>query len=219
MRVMNKKSGLIVGVLAIVVFIAGWVVLQGNTGTETAHAADKEKTTESSPRVRKIQDAPPFSVPSRKEELEMFPCSECHEDEPINRRERKLEEEHEDMVLDHGGGRFWCITCHGSEKKDTFLSMNNTPIDFDQAYLLCGQCHYDRQKDWFFGAHGKRLTSWQGEREILSCTACHDAHSPSIKPFEPSPPPKVRSGLTLKVWDPKKHLPKWKTKTQGGEAH
>ena len=30
---------------------------------------------------------------------------------------------------------------------------------------------------------------------ILNCTQCHDAHSPSIKPFEPSPPPKVRAGL------------------------
>jgi hypothetical protein len=36
---------------------------------------------------------------------------------------------------------------------------------------------------------------WTGERTILSCTECHNAHSPSIKPFEPSPPPKVRPGL------------------------
>jgi hypothetical protein len=40
-----------------------------------------------------------------------------------------------------------------------------------------------------------QIGRWAGERMILNCTECHDAHSPSIKPFEPSPPPKVRTGL------------------------
>jgi len=167
----------------------------------------------------KLADAPPFEVPPRVDELEFYPCSDCHEEEPINRRERKLTEEHTDLVLDHGGGRFWCITCHGSKDKNVFLSFKNEPIDFNEAYLLCGQCHYDRQKDWYFGAHGKRLDTWNGERTILSCTACHDPHSPTIKPFEPEPPPKTRKGLPLIQWTNETHLPNWKKKIQGGEAH
>ena len=69
------------------------------------------------------------------------------------------------------------------------------PVSFDQAYLVCGQCHFNRQKDWFYGGHGKRLHNWQGERVIYNCTFCHDPHDPTLKPRAPGPPPPVRAGL------------------------
>ena len=182
-----------------------------------------------------IRDAPPFTVLERSGGLEFFPCSDCHEDEAFNPRERKLTEEHENIVLVHGAGRFWCTTCHNIENdSDTFISMKGKPIEFDKAYLVCGQCHFNRQKDWYFGGHGKRvgafpvqreipttydklkveardkIGTWQGERRLLSCPACHNPHSPSIKPYQPSPPPQVRKGLVrnplpapprLRIWN------------------
>lgn len=175
----------------------------------------------------------PFKVRARKGALEAYPCSDCHEDEPVNRRERVLREEHEDIELEHGGGRFWCLTCHGSKDKDTLTSLKGQPIDFDEAFLLCGQCHFQRQKDWYAGGHGKRagrwpsiygvprkasgllvvererIGHWRGERVVLPCTDCHNSHSPSIKGFRPSPPPGPRVGLRQRKFRPIHQPPFW----------
>ena len=158
--------------------------------------------------------APDFKVKLRKEsQLESYPCMDCHEDEETNLEIRELEEEHDELTLEHGGERFWCLTCHQPDNRDYLRSLKNNAIDFDQSYRLCGQCHFQRQKDWFFGAHGKRVGNWMGERKLYLCTECHDPHSPSIKPIKPNPPPKVRKGLVFvpngthlkaKVWE--KHL-------------
>ena len=158
--------------------------------------------------------APAFKVKLRKEsQLESYPCMDCHEDEETNLEIRELEEEHDELTLEHGGERFWCLTCHQPDNRDYLRSLKNNAIDFDQSYRLCGQCHFQRQKDWFFGAHGKRMGNWLGERILYLCTECHDPHSPSIKPIKPNPPPKVRKGLVFvpngthlkaKVWE--KHL-------------
>ena len=158
--------------------------------------------------------APAFKVKLRKEsQLESYPCMDCHEDEETNLEIRELEEEHDELTLEHGGERFWCLTCHQPGNRDYLRSLKNNAIDFDQSYRLCGQCHFQRQKDWFFGAHGKRMGNWLGERKLYLCTECHDPHSPSIKPIKPNPPPKVRKGLVFvpngthlkaKVWE--KHL-------------
>jgi len=158
--------------------------------------------------------APAFKVKLRKEsQLESYPCMDCHDDEETNFEIRELEEEHDEFTLEHGGERFWCLTCHQPDNRDYLRSLKNNAIDFDQSYRLCGQCHFQRQKDWFFGAHGKRVGNWMGERKLYLCTECHDPHSPSIKPIKPNPPPKVRKGLVFvpngthlkaKVWE--KHL-------------
>ncbi len=154
--------------------------------------------------------APAFMVKLRKEEeLDAFPCMDCHEDEEPNPTERELEEDHEDLVLEHGGGRFWCITCHHLEQRDYLTSLKNKRIDFDQSYRLCGQCHFQRQKDWFFGGHGKRVGNWKGDRELYLCTECHNPHSPAIEPIPPNPPPKVRKGLEYVPTKHHKHVNVW----------
>ena len=139
----------------------------------------------------------------------MFPCSDCHEDEPVNPKERQLEEEHEDILLEHGEGRFWCLTCHHPIQNDYLNSLNNKLIDFDQSHRLCGQCHFQRQKDWLFGGHGKRIGTWRGPRQLVLCTECHNPHSPSIKPVIPNPPPKIRAGLETFPHRPRKPLKLW----------
>lgn len=132
----------------------------------------------------------PFSVPSRREELEYYPCLDCHEDDEINKpNERILTDEHENIALKHGGNRFWCPTCHLLTKMNFLRSMKDGKINFNRSYLLCGQCHFQRQKDWFMGAHGKRIGNWNGDRIILVCTECHNPHSPAIKPKRADPPP------------------------------
>ena len=167
-------------------------------------------------RGQTILDAPTFTVPLRKEDLEYYPCAECHEDEPGNPKERILEEEHEDVRLEHGGGRFWCLTCHGSKDKNTLTSLKGLAIDFDQAFLLCGQCHFQRQKDWYFGGHGKRIGTWQKPRVIYSCPKCHDPHSPSIKPFVPAPPPLARAGLRRPIAVPRHKRKLWERESSEG---
>lgn len=189
-------------------------------------------------RGESIDDAPPFTVTSREGRLEFFPCDDCHEGEP-NTNVRVLEDEHEDLSLQHGGGRYWCYdACHTPGKMNVLSSLRGEPIPFNKAYLLCGQCHFQRQKDWYFGGHGKRagawenprqipvtydellvedresIGTWQGERVIHNCTDCHNAHSPSIKPFKPSPPPQARSGLIRRTVPALKFLRIWEEGAQ-----
>jgi hypothetical protein len=186
-------------------------------------------------RGQSIDDAPPFTTTERAEGLEFYPCSACHEGEVANRRVRALEEEHDTLIFEHGGGRFWCYdACHNPDDMDSLVSLRGKPIAFDQAYLLCGQCHFQRQKDYYFGGHGRRAGAWpiprevpvtheemgvserealgswkSGERHLQLCTDCHDAHSPSIKPYKPSPPPPVRRGLKRKTVEAVVNVPIW----------
>lgn len=167
-----------------------------------------------------IDQAPPFTVLPRIDKLVYYPCSDCHSDQRPNPKPRVLKDEHVNLDFQHGGGRFWCYACHDEGDMNHLRLLDGTPISFNDAYKLCGECHFQRQKDWYFGGHGKRagtypdprkiplthakisfkdrakIGHWRGPRVLLDCTACHNAHSPSIKPYKPSPPPKVRQGLT-----------------------
>jgi hypothetical protein len=167
-------------------------------------------------------DAPPFTVVPRQDRIRNFPCTKCHDNKFVDRRVRELQEEHTNLVFEHGGGRFWCYdACHKGTDIDHLVSLRGRRISYDESYKVCGQCHF-QLLDWFFGGHGKRQGAWEDQRKIpvtadelkvedrdqigrwaggrviLNCTECHNPDSPSIKPFEPSPPPRVRSGLDRK---------------------
>jgi uncharacterized CHY-type Zn-finger protein len=154
---------------------------------------------------------PTFAVQPRTPVLKengMYPCSECHEGLDPDFTVRELVEEHDTLKLFHGGGRFWCHTCHDPVNRDVLVSLDKKPISFDQSFLLCGQCHFEAQRDFVHGAHGKRIGNWQGERVIAPCTSCHDAHSPSIKPRAPADIPRTRReihGRTPAVLSTKEH--------------
>lgn len=139
-------------------------------------------------------DAPEFTVVPRKDELTWYPCEQCHEFMEPNPTVRELAAPHE-IELDHGAGRIWCITCHATANRDVLTTPLGESVDFNDAHVVCGTCHANRHRDWHFGGHGKRVGNWQGERQLYSCTHCHDAHDPTIKPREPQPPPDVRVGL------------------------
>jgi hypothetical protein len=156
-------------------------------------------------------DAPKFSVVPRKEDLFFYPCDQCHAAMEPDPEIRPLNAMH-DSALEHGRGRIWCTSCHDLENRDFLRTFLNELVDIDEAYLVCGGCHANRHKDWVFGAHGKRVSNWTGDRTLYNCTHCHDPHSPAIKARAPKPAPPVRAGLKLErgiehekshVWDSK----------------
>jgi hypothetical protein len=188
--------------------------------------AERKPVRAATARGQTITDAPPFTVVPRQDRIRNFPCTKCHDNKFVDSRVRELQEEHTKLTFEHGGGRFWCYdACHKGTDIDNLVSLRGRRISYDESYKVCGQCHFQRL-DWFFGGHGKRQGAWEeqrqipviademkiedrnqlgrwvGDRVILNCTECHDAHSPSIKPFEPSPPPKIRSGLTRRPAPP-----------------
>lgn len=135
----------------------------------------------------------PYEVTSRSEVLEegdYYPCDTCHDpsDEVITEK-RDLEEDHEDLVLEHGGGQFWCLMCHDTSDRNSLRLFEGSTIDFDTSYKLCGECHFMNFRDFEHGAHGKRVGSWNGDRLLVACTSCHNPHSPTIKARKPKSPP------------------------------
>ena len=126
---------------------------------------------------------PPFSEG-------IFPCSMCHDPKamPPNPQRRALEGMHGDIELHHGDNR-WCLDCHDTNNRDQLHLVGGEKIDFTKSYLLCGQCHGDKLRDWRVGVHGKRTGSWNGVKQYLLCVNCHNPHSPHFKPLKPMPPP------------------------------
>jgi len=150
--------------------------------------------------------APPFSVVPQIDTLTFYPCSTCHNVLRPNPVPRKLNTPHP-AALKHGAGRFWCLQCHQEKDRDNLHTLSGQSVSFNDAYLVCGQCHFNRQKDWYFGAHGKRVVNWQGERIIYNCTHCHDPHDPAVKPRAPSKAPPVRVGLKPMPRSPEAEAP------------
>ncbi len=121
----------------------------------------------------------------------IFPCTQCHDGKTVkvNTTRRKLTDMHDDIVLKHGPENRWCLDCHSAEHRDQLHLVDGTLIDFSRSFLLCGQCHGDKYRDWKVGVHGKRTGHWNGEKQYLLCVHCHNPHSPHFKPLKPLPPP------------------------------
>lgn len=129
-----------------------------------------------------------FSVPPPPFTEGIFPCSSCHQAMPANRKQRKLEQMHDDIELKHMPDG-WCFNCHNPVDRDTLRLAGGRIIKFEESYLLCGQCHGPVFRDWKVGLHGKRTGMWNGEKQYLLCVNCHSPHDPTFKPLKPMPPP------------------------------
>ena len=125
----------------------------------------------------------------------IYPCSSCHDGKTVklNTQRRTLTDMHDDVLLKHGPDGRWCFDCHEPGDRDKLRLASGELIEFNVSYLLCGQCHGDKYRDWRVGVHGKRTGSWNGPKKYLLCVHCHDPHSPHFKPLKPMPPP-VRPG-------------------------
>lgn len=127
----------------------------------------------------------------------VFPCSQCHEGggDP-SRRTLAM---HEDVQgrLRHPGAHPWCLDCHDLERRDLLRLRGGELVPYAQSYVLCGQCHYDRARDWRLGIHGKRIGRWDGPKAYFLCVHCHDPHAPRFEPLAPEPRP-LRPEETLR---------------------
>ncbi len=155
-----------------------------------------------------------FQVIPSKKDADMHPCLDCHEWAESDLTPRLLKEPHDNFKLEHGlhgKGEFWCLTCHHLEGDGGLRTLEGLKLSFDEAYILCSQCHSQETKDWYFGAHGKRVENWRGPRQILNCTACHYQHRPELEPRKPMSGPTMRMGMDRPThWIPKRergHLP------------
>lgn len=143
-------------------------------------------------------DAPDFLVVPSKRDRDMHPCANCHTWTKSDLTPRDLKPPHDNFKLQHGlhgKGKFWCFTCHTLEGQGGLRTLEGQDLDFNEAYVLCSQCHVRQTRDWVFGAHGKRVGNWQGERKVYNCTACHYQHSPAWMPRDAEVGPQVRMGL------------------------
>ena len=158
------------------------------------------------PAYKIFADVPPFHVISSKKDPDMHPCLDCHEWSESDLTPRVLKKPHQNFRLQHGlhgKGKFWCFTCHHLEGEGGLRTLEGVKLSFDDAYIVCSQCHVQEARDWAFGGHGKRAGNWQGKREVFNCTACHYQHRPEIKPRKPMPGPGVRTGIPRPAhWDP-----------------
>jgi hypothetical protein len=130
-----------------------------------------------------------ISVEARKPMLPMYPCSRCHATRTPNPEERKLTELHSQKLINHGEQKGWCYRCHSNLDSDKLRLGDGTPVDFDEAYELCGSCHGDRYRDWKAGIHGLTTGYWLGNRLRRSCPSCHDPHSPAFPQMTPEKAP------------------------------
>ncbi len=133
-----------------------------------------------------------FWTETRKDKIERFKCSQCHNDKPVSIAQA-ADMAHGDIKLDHGGSEkpLSCFTCHNKQERDSLETEAGVRVDMDHSYQLCGQCHFRQKKDWTGGAHGKRVSYWAGKRVVQSCVSCHNPHSPRFKkrwPVTYSPP-------------------------------
>jgi len=120
-------------------------------------------------------EPPPFSE-------DIFPCSSCHKDLPKNAERRELAFHDEvQSIFDHDAEHRWCLDCHDLQNRDVLHLTSGAPVEFSSSYLLCGQCHGDKLRDWRLGVHGKRVGQWNGAKTYFLCVNCHNPHSPRFK--------------------------------------
>jgi hypothetical protein len=98
-----------------------------------------------------------FWTETRKDKLQRFSCSQCHNNKPVTVR-RAAEVAHGDIVLNHGSEArpLSCYTCHDKDERDFLVTEQGMKVDMDHTYQMCGQCHFRQKKDWVGGAHGGR---------------------------------------------------------------
>ncbi len=135
----------------------------------------------------RAEDRPEVPPPPFTEGI--FPCSGCHAGMEVNPSRRQLTDMHQDIVLEHDQQHRWCLDCHDAADRDHLHLASGAKVSFDESYLLCGQCHGEKLRDWRAGVHGRRTGQWNGHKEYLLCAHCHNPHQPRFHSIEPKPAP------------------------------
>ncbi|MEN8177488.1 MAG: cytochrome C [Pseudomonadota bacterium] len=198
---MTKIIGLLIAFcMPLWVLAEDSVVLPANDASGEVTQQTPAKSNEPDPSVVEKQqlsrfaNRPPPEVPRRQHKLTFYPCSQCHKFWKTNPVPHKLAPVHR-VGLNHGQNRFWCLTCHDADNRDLLRTEQDGKVGFNKSWRVCGQCHANRQRDWYFGAHGKRANDWSEAPKRYNCTHCHDPHFPPFEQKKPQPKPPVRAGL------------------------
>jgi len=132
--------------------------------------------------------SPTAMVEARSSELHVTNCRQCHV-QPVNASDQPRA--HWDLNLTHATEVLDCGTCHNADDQmGSLRTLKGQAVEFDHAYRVCSQCHFQQGEDWLGGAHGKRLYGWSGTRVLRNCTGCHDPHQPGFPTRLPSFAPK-----------------------------
>ena len=182
MKIFSFRQGAILLVCGLVLIGAA---LTGGVKTQSAPAASQQDE------IRKTAD---IQVPPPPLNEDTYPCSMCHSEMETNFERRELVEFHDDIVLEHDEKNRWCLDCHDAGNRDRLHTASGQPIDFNESYKLCGQCHGPKLRDWEAGIHGRRTGDWNGQKEYLLCAHCHNPHTPRFPHMKPEPAPK-RPGI------------------------
>lgn len=164
----------------------------GSNAPAPAGAAQPQKTAPADSKV---------TVSVRQGKIKDYPCSECHRNVTPGLKP-PLEGKHKGMKFAHFDGVKTCSVCHEVNDMDKLKLTTGKLTSFDDSASLCGQCHGERMRDWKIGAHGKHVGGWRGQKSRLTCTDCHDPHTPGFAPVQ------ARKGPPF----PEKGIPK----THGG---
>jgi hypothetical protein len=176
------------------------VILLVAAASSASGSESPPKPAEKGPRAPEAlvqAQTPPFSEG-------IFPCSGCHDslEKNANRRELTFHDEQQ-SVFDHDSEHRWCLDCHDLKNRDVLHLASGAPVPFTESYLLCGQCHGDKLRDWRMGIHGKRIGKWDGEKTYFLCVNCHNPHTPRFKGVEQvTVDGKVTVAPTLKMIKP-----------------
>ena len=92
--------------------------------------------------------------------------------------------------LRHDEQHRWCLDCHDAADRDWLHLASGERVPFERSYLLCGQCHGEKLRDWRAGVHGRRTGLWNGQKSYLLCAHCHNPHQPRFRPIAPKPAPR-----------------------------
>lgn len=124
---------------------------------------------------------------------EIKDCARCHQPDKQPYRDPALpagQDAHWDVAVHHAGDMD-CFSCHKQEDPAALVSVIDKSATLETSYLHCGSCHKDQFESWLGGAHGKRLTGWNGVRVIQNCAECHNPHAPARPKVTPVAQPIV----------------------------
>ena len=173
---------------AAAVLFAVLVVAVASRAAVTRAQDDQKPATAPVPSAPVAQAGETLEVPPPPFSDGIFPCNACHESLKPNRTRRVLEF-HDEIQLKHDEQHRWCLDCHDADNRDELHLAGGQKLSFDESYMLCGQCHGEKLRDWRAGVHGRRTGRWNGHKTYLLCVHCHNPHQPHFKPLAPMPAP------------------------------